>query len=201
MQRLRTAQLNFDFFEDTPAGLFHTTRPLRKHRSCNDVLQRLSYVRRFFPEFGSRCIRVGLTRVASGMAVPGGNEIWFNPREISYHAIAHEFIHLLQGQYGIPSGERACDLFSMGRHWTLNDMAPYYLRLPKKMHDGEGRIAAAFARRIYDVAQRALELRRNGLRNYIAFFEKTLTSGEAIGLPPEGVRAAGLPGEKPVADL
>ena len=179
MRNTQAIQLAFDFAHDNPNGVFRATRVLLKHRGCNSVLKRLSYVRRFFPEFGELTIRVGLTKVASGMAVPGGNEIWFNPNEISYHAISHEFIHLLQGRYGIPTGERSCDLFSMARHWTLNDMAPYYVRIPRHFFDTRGHTAPAHARLLYAVACRSLELKRNGVRNYIAYFERTIAAGDA----------------------
>jgi hypothetical protein len=188
MQKLQSQQLTFDFFERKPTGLFEATRPLQKHRYCNQVLKRLSYVRRFFPELGERKIRVGLTRVASGMAVPGGHEIWFNPSQISYHAIAHEFVHLLQGSHGIPTGERSCDLFSLARHWTLNDTAPYYVRVPRHFLDSKGNITPAYARLICSVARGAIEMKHGGLRNYIAYFEKTLR-GESASRHPTLTRA------------
>jgi hypothetical protein len=178
MHKPQAVQLAFEFVEKRPAG-FLATRPLLKHRSCNTVLKKLAYVRRFFPELGEKTIRVGLTRVASGMAVPGGYEIWLNPSQISYHAIAHEFIHLLQGEYGIPTGERSCDLYSMARHWTLNDTAPYYVRIPRRFLDATDNIQPTYARLVYAVAKRAIELRQNGMRKYIAHFEKTLASNDA----------------------
>ena len=98
MPEPRAVQLTFVFTGRDTAGLFRATRPLLRHRSRNNVFKKLEYVRRFFPEFGREIIRVGLTRVASGMAIPGGHEIWFNPSQISFHAIAHEFVHLLQGR-------------------------------------------------------------------------------------------------------
>jgi len=176
MQKSQTLQLAFDFFEEKRSGLFQATRPLQKHRYCNKVLKRLSYARRFFPELGDRKIRVGLTRVASGMAIPGGHEIWFNPNQISYHAIAHEFVHLLQGNHNIPSGERSCDVFSLARHWTLNDTAPYYVHVPRHFMDSDGNILPPYARLIYEVAKRSIEMKQNGTRNYIAYFERTLAS-------------------------
>lgn len=171
-------QLSFEFVEDEPvlAGRFVATRPLLKNRSCNSVFKKLYYVRRFFPEFGSEPIRVGLTRAASGMAVPGGTELWINPSHASHHTIAHEFVHLLQGKRGIPGGEKSCDVFSLARHWTLNDTAPYYVRVPRSLIDRRGKIQPAHARLVYDVARRAVELRQSGMRNYIAYFERTLKS-------------------------
>lgn len=108
------------------------------------------------------------------MAVPGGTELWFNPSVISYHTIAHEFVHLLQGQHGIPTGERSCDLFSLARHWTLNDTPPYYLRVPVDFLDLRGHIRPECARILFEAAREALERRNAGLRTYISYFEKKL---------------------------
>lgn len=178
MPAIDTPQLSFDFTREKRSsdGLFYATRVLRKHRLCNHVMRRLHYVRRFFPEFGDRQIRVGLTRAASGMAVPGGSEVWLNPNTSSYHTIAHEFIHLLQGTNGIPSGERSCDVFSLARDWTLNDAAPYYVRVPRRFIDSNGKIQPEHARLIYRVACDALERRAAGRRNYISYFESSIAS-------------------------
>lgn len=151
------------------------TRALRGHRGCNRVLERVRYVRRFFPELDGDTIKVGITRAASGMAVPGGNEIWLNPSHPSYHTIAHEFIHLLQKRgLDIPQGERACDVFSLARDWTLNDVAPSYVRVPAGALRPDGTITSAGARLVHRVATDALERRRAGMRNYISWFESQL---------------------------
>lgn len=145
---------------------------LRKHRLRNDVLRRVDYVRRFFPELDGETITVGLTRAASGMAVPGGSRIWLNPSRLSYHTIAHELIHLLQlRDLGIPSGEKACDVFSLARHWTLNDDRPSYARIPRALCQDDGSVPERVGRMLFDVAIEALARRRLGRRNYIAYFE------------------------------
>jgi hypothetical protein len=145
---------------------------LRKHRLRNDVLRRVDYVRRFFPELEGETITVGLTRAASGMAVPGGSRIWLNPSRLSHHTIAHELIHLLQlRNLGIPSGERACDVFSLARHWTLNDDRPSYIRVPLSLLDGSSTVSEAAARMLFDVARDALTRRAAGHRRYLAYFE------------------------------
>jgi hypothetical protein len=169
-------QLAFDFGgrDEHVRGSVVPTRALKTHRSCNNVLRRVHYVRRFFPELSERVIRVGLTRAASGMAVPGSNEIWLKPSGLSYHTVAHELVHLLQGSHGIPTGERSCDVYALARHWTLNDTPPYYVRVPAELLDVWGRIQPASAILIYRVAASAIERRRNGVRNYIAYFEKSL---------------------------
>ncbi len=145
---------------------------LRKHRLRNDVLRRVDYVRRFFPELDGETITVGLTRAASGMAVPGGSRIWLNPSRLSNHTIAHELIHLLQlRNLGIPSGERACDVFSMARHWSLNDDRPSYVRVPLSLMDGHDAVPESVARTLFEVALEALARREQGHRQYIAYFE------------------------------
>ncbi len=151
------------------------SRPLQKHRLRNDVLRRVEYVRRYFPELEGESITVGITRAASGMAIPGGTRIWLNPSRLSYHTIAHELMHLLQCRdLGIPSGERACDVFSLARHWTLNDERPSYIRVPRAMANEEGRFDDVQARIVFEVAREAVVQRSHGMRRYLSFFEAEL---------------------------
>lgn len=148
---------------------------LRRHRLRNDVLRNVAYVRRYFPELEGETITVGLTRAASGMAVPGGTEIWLNPTRLSYHTISHELVHLLQCRnLGIPSGEKACDVFSLARHWTLNDERPSYIKLPAELFDERGRMSEVNGKLVFAVAREAIVQRSNGLRRYISFFEHEL---------------------------
>lgn len=148
------------------------SRVLRRHRMMNDVLRRVAYVRRYFPELEGETVTVGLTRAASGMAVPGGTRIWLNPSRLTYHTISHELIHLLQRRdHGIPSGEKACDVFSLARHWTLNDDRPSYIRIPIELLDGRGKLSDANARLVFAVAREAVAHRARGMRTYISFFE------------------------------
>ena len=145
---------------------------LKRHRSKNDVLRSVEYVRRFFPELDGETVTVGVTKAASGMAVPGGTRIWLNPSRLSYHTISHELVHLLQCRdLGIPAGEKACDVFSLARHWTLNDERPSYVKYPKRIADEKGRIPEESAKLIFGVAREAIIQRSRGLRNYISFFE------------------------------
>ncbi len=148
---------------------------LRRHRAKNDVLRMVSYVRRYFPELDDETVTVGLTRAASGMAVPGGQRIWLNPSRLSYHTISHELVHLLQCRdLDIPAGEKACDVFSFARHWTLNDERPSYVKVPREMVDERGRLNEAGAKLLFAVAREAVTQRARGLRNYISFFEAEL---------------------------
>ncbi len=176
-RRKRSAALQFELeLLSTPhakAPSVVASAVLRKHRLRNDVLRRVDYVRRFFPELEGETITVGLTRAASGMAVPGGSRIWLNPSRLSYHTIAHELIHLLQlRDLGVPSGEKACDVFSLARHWTLNDERPSYARVPLSLLSGGDGITEWAARLLFDVARDALTRRVHGHRQYIAYFER-----------------------------
>jgi len=148
---------------------------LRKHRAKNEVLRMVAYVRRYFPELDGETVTVGLTRAASGMAVPGGTRIWLNPSRLSYHTISHELLHLLQCRnLDIPAGEKACDVFSFARHWTLNDERPSYVKVPRQIVDERGRFNEASAKLLFAVAREAVTQRARGLRNYISFFEAEL---------------------------
>jgi hypothetical protein len=186
------AQIAFAFAGD--GGDFIFTRPLMRHRLRRSLLEKLRYVRRFFPELAGRTIRVGLTRSAAGLAVPGGDEVWVNPAQASYQTLAHEFVHLLQGKRGIPAGEKSCDVFALARHWTLNDSAPYYLRVPGECLTEEGRIRPGSAKLVFDVARSAVGMRKAGMRNYIAYFEKTLERLRHSRAGSAGHRPAGRPG-------
>lgn len=170
-------QLELDLFtrRRAPRPSLVTTGALQRHRSCRRVLERVHYVRRFFPELGGTTLRVGITRAASGMAVPGGDEIWLNPFQISNHTIAHEMVHLLQKRdLGIPQGERSCDVFSLARHWTLNDVNPSYVRIPASLLNPDGTVRGEGAMLVHRVAVDSVERRERGLRNYIAYFEARL---------------------------
>lgn len=168
-------QLQFDLVSHTNAEAPRVVASavLRRHRLRNDVLRRVEYVRRFFPELDGETITVGLTRAASGMAVPGGSRIWLNPSRLSHHTIAHELTHLLQRRdLGIPSGEKACDVFSLARHWTLNDERPSYVRVPRSLCDERGAVSERIGRLLFELAIDALARREQGHRRYLAHFEQ-----------------------------
>lgn len=185
------AQLELELFshaDATPPRVV-ASRVLQRHRLRNDVLRRVEYVRRYFPELDGETITVGLTRAASGMAIPGGTRIWLNPSRLSYHTIAHELMHLLQCRdLGIPSGEKACDVFSLARHWTLNDERPSYVRVPIDIVDARGRLCDREARAVFEVAHEAIALRSRGMRTYISFFEHELRRHAQIGHVPSGLK-------------
>ncbi len=168
-------ELAFDAVAPGASGGIKVTRALRRHRSCQKILEKVRYVRRFFPELDGVSLKVGLTRSSSGMAVPGGYEIWINPFQVSHHTIAHELVHLLQCRGAdVPQGERSCDLFSLARHWTLNDVSPNYVKIPPSLLEIDGTLAPPAALLVFRTAVDAIEKRRLGLRNYIAYFEALL---------------------------
>jgi hypothetical protein len=172
---------------DDAAGGMVVTRALRSHRSCNRTLEKVRYVLRYFPELSDKRIKVGLTRAASGMAVAGGCEIWLNPFRTPYHTISHELVHLLQRSgTDIPQGERSCDVYSLARHWTLNDVTPNYVQVPPQLVEVDGTLAPRSARIVYDAALEALAQKKNGLRRYITYFEESLRR-TAVTLPPPPV--------------
>lgn len=187
MSKKTPAQLAFEFAAE--GGDFVLTRPLQRHRLRAGLVGKLHYVRRFFPELDGRVIRVGLTRTAAGLAVPGGDEVWIHPSQTSYQSLAHEFVHLLQGKNDIPKGEKSCDVYALARHWTLNDSPPFYVRVPVEYRTTGGKIRPECARLLYLVARRAVEKRKTGMRNYISYFEKTL---ERLRSPAWGSCGAGV---------
>ena len=182
MPKRKSAQLVLDFALE-PRGIA-LTRPLARHRRRRTLLEKFRYVRRFFPELDGRTIRVGLTRSAAGLAVPGGLEVWVHPSQTTYHSLAHEFVHLLQGGGDIPKGEKSCDVFALARHWTLNDSVPFYVRVPGEFQTPDGKLEPEISMLLCETARRALAERKAGRRNYIAYFEETL---ESLRPPRAGV--------------
>ena len=65
-------------------------------------------------------------------------------------------------------------MFSLARHWTLNDVCPNYVKVPPSLLEIDGTLAPPAAVVVFRAAADALEKRRLGLRNYIAWFEAEL---------------------------
>lgn len=160
--------------EDLAALPYRPSRSLLTHPSSPRILKMLSYVLRFFPELRDETIVVGVTKGADGRAVVGAPRIWLNPRLLCYHTIAHELVHVLQGRFGIPSGERSCDLYALARDATLVDMKPAYLKVSEHAFDPDGKPLSGVAQVITMTAREALEKRSSGYRRYISWFEKTI---------------------------
>jgi hypothetical protein len=157
------------------------TDPLRSHRRGADVLRKVRYVRRFFPELDDLVLRIGLTRRAAGFADLEGEKLWLNPNRLSMHTITHELVHLLQARSLVPSGERSCDLFALARDASLVDALPFYLKLPAQLGDERGWLRPGTAVPLHRLAEAAVTRRSDGHRQYIRWFER-----EAEKLAPAG---------------
>jgi hypothetical protein len=148
------------------------------------ILERLEFVRRFFPELADGTVRVGLAQkrgvLGWGSLDPGRPGIWVRPRRLSYFTIAHEFTHLLQARRLVPRGERACDLWALARSPLLNDAAPSYLRLPGSLRHCR-RLDFEQATSLCQAARRAIAARESGERRYLLLFER-----EVREVPGEG---------------
>jgi hypothetical protein len=119
-------------------------------------------VRDHFPELQGLTVKVGLTKRRSvlGLASLGATPmIWIRPRRIHRFALAHELTHLLQARKLVPGGEKTCDLFALARSAEYVDVAPFYLKVPPRFHEGgrERRVPAAAALALHGLAREALE--------------------------------------------
>ncbi|HWN82453.1 MAG TPA: hypothetical protein VNM87_10185 [Candidatus Udaeobacter sp.] len=181
MSQARTAAGNLLLFDDregqraarpAAAGGLAITAPLERHRRGAEVMSKVRYVRRFFPELEDLALKVGLTRSAAGFAELEGDRLWLNPNRLSLHTIAHELTHLLQGRGLVPRGERSCDLFALARDLTLVDSIPYYLRVPAKLADARGWLKPGAAAALHELAVAATVRRAGGERRYLRWFEQ-----------------------------
>lgn len=148
------------------------------------ILERLEFVRRFFPELADGTVRVGLARkrgvLGWGSLDPERPGIWVRPRRLTYFTIAHEFVHLLQARRLVPGGERACDLWALARSPLLNDAPPSYLRLPGPLRRCR-LLDPGQATFLCHAARRAIAARDAGARRYLLLFER-----EVCEAPGEG---------------
>lgn len=147
-----------------------------------EVARRLRKVHRHFPE-APRRLKVGLTRFCDGLAYQSRDSLpklmldirrtrqgsWRYP---TYWTLGHELMHLAQfNSEGVPSGERATDMFALARlPPELIDEPPSYLVIRGKTRSRWGRDLAALAHRL---AKEAIIRRSAGaLRNYASWWEK-----------------------------
>jgi hypothetical protein len=148
------------------------------------ILERLEFVRRFFPELADGTVRVGLARkrgvLGWGSLDPERPGIWVRPRRLSYFTIAHEFTHLLQARRLVPRGERACDLWALARSPLLNDAPPSYLRLPGQLRRCRG-LDPEQAAFLCQAARLAIAARESGERRYLLLFESAAREGPREG--------------------
>ncbi|HKA24336.1 MAG TPA: hypothetical protein VKF80_05105 [Candidatus Eisenbacteria bacterium] len=141
------------------------------------ILERLDFVRRFFPELDGTTIRVGLAKkpgvLGWGSLDPDHPGIWVRPRRCDRFTIAHELTHLLQARELVPGGERSCDLFALARSPLLIDSAPQYLRMPPCVRVAT-KLEPAWAHILHRMAKSALEARVLGRRDYLRGFERAI---------------------------
>ena len=95
--------------------------------------EKINDVYSFFPELHQQDVKCGMIRKRG--SIQGIATNWTQPRVIrlrhraSLYTIAHELTHLVQGgNYGIPQGEIACDIWVVDRMpLEYLDQPPYYL--------------------------------------------------------------------------
>jgi len=141
------------------------------------ILERIDFVRRFFPELDGTCIRVGLAKKAGvlgwGSLDPDHPGIWVRPRRLDFFTIAHELTHLLQARDLVPRGERSCDLFALARSPLVVDSLPQYLRMPARVRAAE-RLEPGWAEILHRTAKSAIDARILGRRDYLRGFERAI---------------------------
>lgn len=144
------------------------------------ILERIEFVRAYFPELDAYTVYVGLARkrgmLGWGSMDPERPGIWVRPLRLAYFTVAHEFTHLLQARGLVPRGERACDLWALARAPELIDHPPTYLELPEALK-GRASLTTREAGLLHDAATDALVARARGERRYLARFERKLAGG------------------------
>jgi hypothetical protein len=168
-------QLALDLASGAPRWTF--SRLIRDSPHQPRIVERLEFVRRFFPELDSITIHVGraIRRdvLGWGSMDPARPGIWVRPRRLAFFTIAHELTHLLQARGLVPGGERACDLWALARSPLVIDSMPGYLKLPRPLRDRrvtEPSLASLLCR----LAREAIARRESGDRRYLATFESEL---------------------------
>jgi hypothetical protein len=160
------------------------SRPVRQSRHFGRIRERLEFVRSFFPELDGICVRVGLARsrqvLGSCSLDPEDPAVWVRPRLVDAFTVAHEFTHLLQARGQVPGGERACDLFALGRSPLLIDSAPTYLEVPDELREAPA-LDTGTRMMLHEIAAQALARRRAGHRYYLRYFEETFRRQYASG--------------------
>jgi len=141
------------------------------------ILERLEFVRRFFPELEPITVHVGLAQkrgvLGWGSLDPERPGICVRPRLLHHFTIAHELTHLLQAREWVPRGERACDLWALARSPLVIDHPPGYLAIPRALRRMK-RLPSAHATLLHTLAGRAIAAREAGDRRYLMRFEREL---------------------------
>jgi hypothetical protein len=150
------------------------TRVLAGKKGQKRLFRKLDEVRKRFPELDGKTIKVGSSKYADGKACKEDMAIWIRSRNASYYTIAHEMTHLIQGQNGIPEGEKACDIYALSRDYKFCDEAPNYLKIPAIFLDEKQCIKDGLRIMVHLLAKEAIDRRAAGHRNYIRWFENEL---------------------------
>lgn len=184
-------QLHFELGPACPRWTFSRLVQRSPHRAR--IVERLEFVRRFFPELENVTIHVGLAQkpgvLGWGSLDPERPGVWVRPRRLDYFTIAHEFTHLLQARKLVPGGERSCDLFALARSPLIIDSPPGYLKLPRGLRHRR-RVEVAEATLLHQAARRALEAREGGDRRYLVRFEREVA--EELSRTRRRVTARGI---------
>jgi hypothetical protein len=166
-------QLAFELGPERPR--WSLSRLVLKSPHRQRIIERLEFVRRFFPELEGVTVRVGLAQkrgvLGWGSLDPDQPGIWVRPRRLESFTVAHEFTHLLQARNLVPRGERSCDLFALARSPLLVDHAPSYLRLPMRLRR-TSRVEPADAQALCELARHSIARRASGDRRYLSHFER-----------------------------
>ncbi len=176
-------QLALELGKDAPPWTY--SRLIRNSRHQPRILEKLDFVRRFFPELDGVTIYVGqaIRRdvLGWGSMDPARPGIWVRPVKLAYFTIAHELTHLLQARGFVPTGERACDLHALARSPMVIDSLPGYLKVPSAMRRRRG-VEPALASTLHRLACEAVARRAAGDRRYLSGFERDLA--KAYEAPP-----------------
>ncbi|MBI1799794.1 MAG: hypothetical protein HYR73_08935 [Candidatus Eisenbacteria bacterium] len=183
-------QLAFELPPERPRWSFSRLVLRSPHRAR--ILERIEFVRRFFPELEDYTVRVGLAQkrgiLGWGSLDPERPGIWVRPRRLETFTVAHEFTHLLQARGLVPRGERSCDLWALARSPLLIDHAPGYLRVPGRLRRAGP--DSREARMLCEMARAAIASRAAGERCYLARFEREAAQRFAVAPDPAARSAA-----------
>ena len=151
------------------------TAPMRK-RMTPELRGRIERALAEFPELNGQRITVGAIRAPGVHGNAEGDQltIRLNTRRrvgVTYFTIGHELTHLLQkpGLGIVPSGETACDIWTLARSELFLDELPTYLG-PLSCPARDWRVHANAVRRL---CLQAIEVRQTN-RLYIRWLQARL---------------------------
>jgi len=151
------------------------------------IVERLEFVRRFFPELEAATVHVGLAQkrgvLGWGSMDPERPGIWVRPRRLAYFTIAHEMTHLLQARGLVPQGERSCDLWALARSPLVIDGWPGYLEMPRALR-ARREVDFDAATFLHRAAIAAIAGRASGRRRYLTDFERAVADAYGSGPSP-----------------